>query len=114
MPPFFKGQGMDWKKMQDMMHKTTLTTFGEEVTYVPRTGSPYTIANAIFDENYLAVDPNTGVTVQSDSPILRVRLDDMQSQPQPGDRVTIRAIEYRVNSYEKDSEGGASLPLHRV
>jgi hypothetical protein len=105
---------MNWKALQDMMHTTTLATFGEGVTYVPRVGASYSIASAIFDENYLTVDPNTGATIQSNSPILRVRLADLATLPQPGDRVMIRGDEYRVNSYEQDSEGGASLPLHRV
>ena len=105
---------MNWKAMQDRMHSITLNTFGEVVSYVPRTGSPYDLPRAIYDENYLAVDPNTGATIQSDSPILRIRIEDMQALPQVGDRVMVRGVEYRVNDFQKDSEGGASLPLHRV
>lgn len=105
---------MTWQTMQDRMHRTALTTFGKAITYIPVDGTEYPVAKAIFDKNFLAVDPNTGATVQSTNPMLKLRLADLQRAPKAGDRVRVDGVTYRINEPQPDSEGGLMIELDKV
>ena len=105
---------MGWAEMQDRMHQKTLATFGKAITYIPVDGTEYPVAKAIFDKNFLAVDPNTGATVQSTNPMLKVRLADLQRAPKAGDRVRVDGVTYRINEPQQDSEGGMMIELDKV
>lgn len=105
---------MGWAEMQDRMHQKTLAAFGQAITYMPVDGPEYAVAKAIFDKNFLAVDPNTGATVQSTNPMLKVRLADLQREPRKGDRVRVAGVLYRINEPQQDSEGGLMIELDKV
>lgn len=110
---------MSWRDAQEAMHKICMDTFGAAVggasaTY--RRGAVSIPFNPVFDNNYLAVDPDTGVTVSTTGPLIGVRLAELQplGMPQKGDAVMIGGQAYAVVDFQPDSEGGADLILQEV
>ncbi len=99
--------------MMDSLLDNCLSSFGEEVTYYPSGGGSEEIYG-IFDENFLAVDADTGLEVQSLQPNLNIKLSDLASLPAKGDEVEVRNTRYRVLQSQKDSEGGAVLILQEA
>lgn len=93
-------------------------TFGEPVTYIPRTGSAYEIAFAdgaggIFEAVTQLVDPDTGAVVISQQPNIYIRLSDLQAEPQNGDRLTVRGVTYKILEPQFDGQGGVTLRLQK-
>lgn len=96
------------------MLRTVLATFGEPVIYV-RDGAETQIHKAVFDQNYQAVDPNTGATIISDNPMIGVRIADLpDGEWREGDEVIVRGVTYRCIEPVKDSEGHMRIVLHRL
>lgn len=87
-------------------------TFGETVTYTPVEGDPVEIT-AICDEAFQSVDPNTGAIIISQQPMIGIKLDDLEDEPQEGDLVEMRGVEYRVIEAQTDGQAGAKLLLHK-
>lgn len=104
---------MDWKKVADRVIKTGIGAFGRSVTYYPQHHECVEI-RAIFDQAYIAVNPDTGVPVDSQVPVLHVRLADLPFTPGQGDRVGICGAMYRVISNQPDGQGAAMLVLHKL
>lgn len=105
---------MAWDNLSDRMLRTTLSVFGSAITYT-RGATSVPISKAVFDENYQAVDPDTGAIITSASPMLGVRLADLPGgQAQNGDTVTRKGITYRVIEQQPDSEGHSKLILHKL
>jgi len=90
-----------------------LARFGEPVTFLPAGGSSSQVTG-IFTAASKQVDPNTGVVVSTNEPILGVRLSDFTPLPGLGSKVIVRGITYRVMDCQEDGEGGAKLYLQRV
>lgn len=107
---------MNWKNLADRMTRTALRTFSDDaaqVIYV-RGGIQTPISDAVFDENYQSVDPDTGAPIISDNPMLGVMRSDLPGGAwEEGDTVIIKGVTYRVIEPQKDSEGHAKLILHR-
>lgn len=90
-----------------------MNVFGGAITYT-RGATSVPISKAVFDDNYQAVDPNTGAIITSTNPMLGIRLADLPGgEAQSGDTVTRKGITYRVIEQQPDSEGHARLILHR-
>ncbi len=97
----------------DAMLRTTLNAFGVSATYT-RDGLTVSIRKAVFDKNYIAVDPDTGATITSENPMLGVRLEELpDGKARSGDTVVVEGVTYRVVDQQKDSEGHAKLILKR-
>jgi len=104
---------MDWSGVTDMITATCVGTFGIPVLYQPAGLSVLSI-QAIFDEAYEAIDPQTGASIISTQPMIRVRLSDLPRSPGRGDQATIKGTLYRVNTFEPDGGGGARLLLQEI
>ncbi len=90
---------------------TCLATFGEAVVYTPAVGAAINL-RAVFDEDYIAVDPNTGAAVSSATPTLGIRLADLPAAPKKGDVATLRGRTFKVVDWQPDSEGSGLAVLH--
>jgi hypothetical protein len=88
-----------------------LATFGEDVAFTPAGGAPVTI-RAVFDEDHVAVDPDTGAAVTTAGPTLGLRLSDLAAAPGRGDTVVVRSRTFKIVDWHPDSEGGGIAVLH--
>lgn len=105
---------MGWKTAAAAMSARSIRTFGESVTFSPKAGGgPHTIAFAVFDDDYQAVDPDTGVPVSTGKPALGVLLADLPTSPAHGDTWTVRGQAYDCVDVQPDSEGVSILLLHK-
>lgn len=105
-----------WEQMVDDAHAACEAVFGEgdeQVTITHYGGSAYT-ANGIFDAESIQVDPDTGVEVISNQPVMSFRLSLLQEHPDDGDTVVIRGVTYRVIEPMGDGQGTVTVRLHRV
>lgn len=105
-PPGFKGL------VDDALGILT-DCLGEKVEYRSCKGGIETI-DAVFDRDYVAVDPDTERVISSNSPMIGVRLRDLPSKPVKGDIVVIGSEEFQVIDSREDGQGGAALFLHIV
>lgn len=103
-----------FKRMTSGLLKIAVPTFGEEVDYRPKNGGSRRI-QAVFDEEFLAVDPNTEALVSSNNPAIGIRLADLDAEPQQGDKVLIGGKRlFKVEDSIEDGQGGATLTLTRA
>lgn len=111
---------MNWKKLAENMTRTTLRTFSDNPDGLPsviyvRGVAQTPLPDAVFDENYQTVDPNTGAAIISDSPMIGVALADLPGgEWREDDTVIVRGVTYRAIEPQKDSEGHAKILLHRL
>ena len=91
------------------------TVFGEPVTFIPKFGSQYS-GSGVFDEAYREVDLAGGVAVTTESPVLGIRMSQMQTVPQQGDQVYVVRLgkTYLVREVQVDGHGSAKLLLNEV
>ena len=88
-------------------------TFGEPAIYTPVGGTAIEI-DVIMDATFEAVDPNTGTIIISNQPKIGVKIDDLPGEPQKGDLVTVRGIDFRVIEKQTDGQAGTQLLLHKA
>lgn len=94
-----------------------MAVFGEDqaVTYRPRAGTPFTLADAVYDAQYgvVAVDAQTGASTTTRTPALGVRASLFPSPPLANDSVDIPRAGFRfiVKNPEPDSHGHILLLL---
>lgn len=102
------------------MLSTTLKTFSDPEKLVQYTRGAVTVAldKAVFDANYVAVDPETGASVISKNPTIGAALADLpEGEARNGDIVTITegGVDrvWKVADYQPDSEGHVRLILRK-
>lgn len=79
------------------------TFFGDEVTYTPLAGSPYTLT-------VIAADPKPLEQLYPGNlTLVDVLLSDMEAAPVKGDKITMGSTEYTVFSFEADNIGPSGL-----
>lgn len=100
----------DWRSKTDLVMKHCVDAFSEAVKYLPKDGNEFSL-NAIFDKEFIEVDPDTGSLIQSRNPRIGVRESDLQREPLEGDRVAIRGVLYRVIDSQSDGQAGTELSL---
>jgi hypothetical protein len=96
--------------------------FGEDEivglpNYRPVNGVPFDLADAVFDEAYMSLDPNDdGPAINTVSPVLGVRLALFPSPPIQGDQVYIPRVgqTFKVKDVRPDGHGSAKLMLNFV
>ena len=88
---------------------------GEEIEYRPRNrpGVRYKM-NAVFDNNYEVVDPETNQVISSNAPRVGVRYSDLIDPPEKDDRVYIKGELFKVYDSQEDGQGGTVLYLHKL
>lgn len=104
---------MNFFALSDAVLKATTQALGVEVVYTPVIGSAQTI-QAVWDRDYVQVDPNTGAAVTSTQPRIGVRLADLDVTPKKGDTVVVAGSSLKVIDVQVDGQGGATLYLHKV
>jgi len=105
---------MSFKNKVQNLLGTVIPTLGEKVQYRPKAGGSI-IINAVFDNEYESVDPETEQLVSSNIPRIGIRLSDLSSPPEKGDKlVTEDGQTYKVTDPREDGQGGATLYLHKV
>lgn len=108
---------MTWNNLADRMLRMCLKTFADpEIPITYRRGAvSVSLSEAVFDANYIAVDPETGAQITSVNPMIGVRLADLpDGEARQGDEVIRGGFLYRVVDKQPDSEGHAKLILHKV
>lgn len=101
---------MAWDDLTDGVLGAAMSEFGRAVTYTPSGGVGVEIT-AVFDSAHVAVDPDSGVPVHMNQPVLGLRLRDLPVAPAQGDGVTVNGTEYVVVDLQVDGQGGARLRL---
>tara|TARA_B110000438_G_scaffold206122_1_gene197798 strand:- start:359 stop:667 length:309 start_codon:yes stop_codon:yes gene_type:complete len=74
-------------------------------------GSSSTI-NVIFNKDYFAIDPGTGIDIESTSPIVTGASSDMTNVDN-GDTISISSVTYNIVSVEPDGQGVTQLVLEK-
>lgn len=106
---------MSWTDLVSGLNRSCQNAFSEKegVLYKLKGGADILI-QGIFDKNYISIDPDTGATISSTTPVLGIVASDLPRLPDEGDRVVIRTITYKVMEYQPDSEGMIKLILHKA
>lgn len=75
---------------------------------------PPTDLNAVYDDNFKFVDPDTEQLVSSNEPMVGIRMIDTPKPVCSGDLVYIfsERLRYKVIDVMEDGQGGAVLRLH--
>lgn len=103
---------IDWDKN---VLAPVMGVFGEPVTYMPATGSPFSITG-VFDEAYTSVVMQEGgVPMTTESPLLGVRVAEFPQgrPPRKGDLLSIASVNsvFTVKDVRFDGHGEAKLML---
>lgn len=104
---------MSWLEQTGAVLDSCMGAFGEDIEYTPSGGSPVSTVG-IFDNEYQAIDPNTGAIVTSTGPILGVKNENLPQAPREEDTVAVRGQQYRVIQVQTDGQGGSKLLLHKI
>lgn len=90
-----------------------IAQFGEAVTYTFANWIAVSIT-AVFDEQYIGVEPANGQAVATAMPVLGVQLSQFPAPPQQGDSVLIQRTGERfvVREVRPDGHGAAKLMLN--
>lgn len=88
--------------------------FAEEITLIPlgATINQYAI-NAIFDNEFESVDPDTEAPILSTQPTLRINENDLAAALAPTDKLKIRNENFEIVSNRPDGVGTIILLLHK-
>lgn len=105
----------NWRKLSRAVIDGLKKVYGETITYTPEggTGDPIEI-EAMIDEAYEAVQPNTGAVVIEQQPMICVKMLDLPVPPQKDDLVTMRGQDYKVIDCQTDGQAAYDLFLHLV
>lgn len=100
---------MSFKSLEATVVGLCNQVLGEDVTYTHADTTTDEI-KGVFSEAFVEVNG-----VASLKPTLRIKLDDLSSDPSKGDSVLISSVSYRVvEPPQADGFGGATLILHRM
>lgn len=103
----------DFRKLVDKVLVAGTRTFGETVTFYPKCGGVYKV-QAVFDNDFQIIDPQTEQLVSANQPALGINLNDIKFDLKNGDEVEIRKARYKVQQKNEDGQGGATLLLHNI
>ncbi len=86
--------------------------FGVNGTYTLNGGAASTI-KGIYDNEFLEVDPQSGVGIVSAEPRFVCRSTDIPGAAAPGDALVVSSINYTVRVIQPDGTGVTTLVLER-
>ena len=104
---------VEWPDLAARVQVAGQDALGEAVTYTPSGGSPASM-RGVFSAAGVRIDFDSGVAVESRSPMVSMHLADFGTPPARGDEVTVRSIDYTVLFIQPDGEGDADLFLEEV
>lgn len=90
-----------------------IPTFGETIRYQSQEYGSYDL-EAVFDADFLIIDPDTEVVVSSNQPRIGVKLADLVGEPKKGDSLIIDNHLYYVDDSQEDGQGGAAITLTKA
>lgn len=88
-----------------------LRVMGEPITY--SRGESTAQITGVFQAAHIAVDPDTGMHVNSTQPVVLIDGWSLPFEPKNGDTVIARSTTYRVRDAQPDGHTGWRLLLHR-
>jgi len=97
-----------WAPLMTELNEQVLSTFGQQVTYSPQIGDPFTITG-ILETGARQEDAAPGVYA-----LLFVRAAAFAQPPSRGDEVTVGNSVYKVVDLEADAAGGLILRLRQA
>lgn len=103
---------MNWRSHTDRIISAVTKTFGDEMTFSPKGGTPVQI-NGVFDFEHEAVDPETQAIISVQQPVVTVRIADLPREPKRGDRFVIKSVSYDVRDVRPDGHGAALVLLNK-
>lgn len=105
---------MSFKDLVDTALGIEIQTCGEVVTYEFLEDGGSVELNAVFDEDYQAVDVETNSIVSSNMPRFGIRMRDLAHTPSKGDVITTSDDrQFIVKEVQEDGQGGAYLFAHQ-
>lgn len=113
---------MDQTGRADRINRSGARTFGRgDVVFEPRTGGSFPLNGSsedwpIFRLSYASVDPETGATVQSRTPMLTVQARVLPGGAPPDERdvFTVAGVRYVVTRIEPRDNGTVRCFLRRA
>src|SRR5262245_40311096 len=88
--------------------------FGEPVVFIPN-DAPSIQVLGIYRAKGLAVDPQTGIAIETEQPECHVRLADLPRKPRDKkDRLLVRGQDFVVHESRPDGEGMVRMFLHEA
>jgi hypothetical protein len=91
-----------------------ISDFAIPIVYTYRETGEQVQLQAIFDDEYSTIDPNTGAPIMSSIPNIVVATNKFIHKPQRGDHVDVRGKTYYVKTNEPDSTGTSVLTLEKT
>lgn len=85
---------------------------GEPVTMIR--GQESWQIKGIFQDAYRSVDPETGMAVTTQQPVLGVNFSTLPTRPKNGDTIQARGLNYRIRDIQVDGHTGMTIFLHRT
>jgi len=102
------------KLVSDLLNcATSGVAFGEKVVYTFKRRRITKTIDAIFDDIFEKVDPDTEVVVTSNLITLGIKLSDLPHPPEKFDTIKLRDVVFKVVDVMDDGQGGSELQLHR-
>ena len=106
-----------WEELVTKAMGSCVDVFGEDpdnlIQITHAGGSPYSV-DGIFDSESIEVDPNTGIGIISNKPVVAFAVADLQALIENSDLMTIRGLNYRVKEANYDGQGTVTVMLFRV
>ena len=103
----------DFREKVNRVLNHGMETFGETVTFYPNSGGVHKF-EAVFDNSYQAIDPDTEQVISANQPTLGINLNKVEFDIKQGDEVQVRDTRYRITDKREDGQGGALLLLHKT
>lgn len=101
---------MTWFPAVDLANDDVVGTFGQPVTHRPIAG-PSQDVEVVFDQPHLTTELDGEIEQSGRQPMLDVKLADLDTPPQAGDRWDVAGNTYRADDVEEDGRGMAAIPL---
>ena len=104
---------MSFKELVGGLLDVAIPTFGESIDYRPKKGGSFTI-DAVFDESFEQVDPNSEEIVASNVPVIGIKASNIPFPPEQGDEVRIDQRRFKVTDSQEDGQGGISVFMYEL
>ena len=82
------------------------------VTY--RRGASSWPVRGVYQDSHIGLDPETGIQVRSNQPVLLIDGAELPMAPRQDDIVEVRDAQWRVRDPQSDGHTGWLLMLHRM
>jgi len=105
---------MGWNALAQMVHRTTVRTFRQDLgaLYVRQGYPDHPIADVVFDDTFFSVNLDTGVEQSSKRPLMGVNTADLPTpRDAQKDRIILNGVTFFITDVQPDGEAGTTLFL---